>query len=135
MSHEIYNDDGLALAGKKAWHGLGIVLPDTFSPDEGLKIAGLEWTVVRTPLALPDGTIVPTHVANVRSDTQRILGVVGDDYSILQNADLAHTVAALANGPDPAKVESCGSLRHGVNVFFLARLESLRGSDTWPSNG
>src|SRR4051794_163217 len=54
--------------------------------------AGLDWTVEQHPLeALVEregGTRrvpVPRHVANVRSDTGAVLGVVGEGYAPLQN--------------------------------------------------
>ena len=57
--------------------------------------AGLAWTVEQHPLEAvlgnPDGgepsrVPVPRVVANVRSDTRAVLGVVGEGYEPLQNA-------------------------------------------------
>ena len=52
--------------------------------------AGLDWRVEQHPLeAVIDGEAlrvrVPRHVANVRSDTRDVLGVVGESYTPLQN--------------------------------------------------
>jgi hypothetical protein len=68
------------------------------SPEEAhdaasmITAAGLDWAVEQHPLEavverehqsarLP----VPRHVANVRSDTRAVLGVVGEEYEPLQN--------------------------------------------------
>lgn len=150
MSHEITDEDGLVLAGVDAWHGLGIVVAEAPTPAEALKIANLGWTVEQEPLyrktkqlALPsgigvDGAMVahPTDcyipvcssVANVRSDTRRVLGVVGDGFSVVQNTDLAALVYAAA-GAEDVKIESAGSLRQGRDVFFCARLGSFKIGD------
>src|SRR5690606_13831409 len=81
MAHEITKNDGLVLAGERAWHGLGIVMPDDFTPRQGLKYAGLDkHTVIQLPLkaTLPDGTEidVPGHVMNYREVTQDQFAIV-----------------------------------------------------------
>jgi hypothetical protein len=70
----------------------------SIDPDEAqdaasmIAAAGLDWSVEQHPLeavvvreyqALR--VAVPRHVANVRSDTRTVLGVVGDGYEPLQN--------------------------------------------------
>jgi len=54
--------------------------------------AGLDWTVEQHALEAVIAreyqslrVTVPRHVANVRSDTRAVLGVVGDGYEPLQN--------------------------------------------------
>jgi phage/plasmid-like protein (TIGR03299 family) len=80
----------------------------------------------------PDGTIhaVDSHVANVRTadcDGQpinEILGIVGADYQVCQNRELAEFTDALAQ-TGQVTIESCGSIRGGKRVWFLARGESF----------
>lgn len=50
-----------------------------------LERAGLNWQVEQRELQVIDGPAVATHVANVRSDTGGIVGVVGRGYTPLQN--------------------------------------------------
>lgn len=126
MSHEITSKDGIVLAGQRAWHGLGRVLPDAFSTEEALRHAGLSWRVEQEPLVLAkNGASVPDMVANIRSDTQQVLGIVGADYSVLQNEDLATFVDEVAQGAENVRLETAGSLREGREVFMLARMESF----------
>lgn len=98
----------------------------TVHPSDGqdaasmIDAAGLGWTVEQCPLEAvlaigEDGSPaarahVPRHVANVRSDTRAVLGVVGEGYEPLQNraafafcddiTDSGHRAWA-GNGPRP----------------------------------
>lgn len=130
MAHEIGKTDGLVLAGKPAWHGLGIVVDDAPTPAEALKIAGLDWTVKQTAGVsgvIDEGSdsavriVTDTHVLNVRSDTFAPLGVVGAGYMPVQNRELAELAQAL--GGDGCEIESAGSIRDGRRVWFLLRGE------------
>ena len=126
MSHEITNNDGLALAGKGAWHGLGTVLPEAFKVEEGLQVANLNWRVEQQPLFIGQGKnaqVIKSHVANVRMDTNETLAIVGSDYSVLQNQDLATYVEDVCG--DQVKLETAGSMKAGREVFMLARMDSF----------
>ncbi len=140
MSHEITNEDGLVLAGIPAWHGLGTVVADAPSPEVALQIAKLDWSVEKAPLfarreiltAGADGMPVAStkdqpvggKVATIRSDTGRVLGVVGAGYTAIQNRDLIPLIYAAA-ASEGVQIESAGSLRQGREVFFCARLASF----------
>lgn len=136
MSHEMYENDSAMYYKKKAWHGLGTVVEQAYNPRQALEMAGLGWTVEQSDyleVHLPNGESVidHNHRANVRSDTQDILGWVGTRYQPLQNTELAEIAYSL-NGSDSV-VESCGSLFNGGQVYFLIRGESFdtgNGNDT-----
>lgn len=133
MSHEIMQHDKLVLAEKKAWHGLGTVVENAPSVDEALKLAGLEWDVIQSPLyTLLEGeggemTRMPieSHVANMRSDNNHLLAVVGKDYKPVQNRQLGQFVLEVAEDAEGVEIESAGSIRNGENVWFLARAGSM----------
>lgn len=128
MSHDITSRDVVALAGTQAWHGLGLVLPDAPTVDQALDAARLRWRVERRPLWTSVGGAVvevPSHVANVRSDTGEVLAVVTAGYTPVQNEQVAGLIlSAAAQGAIP-RVESAGSLRAGRDVFFCVRRESF----------
>lgn len=66
---------------------------------------------------------VDTHVANVRgdgADARHLLGIVGADYQVCQNRELAEFTDALAQ-TGRVVIESCGTIRNGKRVWFLAR--------------
>ncbi len=75
-------------------------------------------------------TPVKTHVANIRTEdcdgqnVTELLGVVGADYQVCQNQELAEFTDALAQ-TGKVVIESCGSLRNGKRVWFLARGEAF----------
>lgn len=130
MAHEITNNDGLALAKTQAWHGLGRILPDNFTPREGLKYAGLDkHTVIQLPLKaeLPDGTIVevPNYVMNYREDTQDQFGIVSSNYQIITNGEVADFCEALSNEEFTVKCETVGSVQGGRRVWFLLKGEEF----------
>jgi phage/plasmid-like protein (TIGR03299 family) len=69
---------------------------------------------------------VETHKANVRTSdndgnpVNELLGVVGADYQVCQNRELAEFTDALAQS-GKVTIESCGSIRNGKRVWFLAK--------------
>lgn len=132
MAHEITSSDGLVLARKMAWHGLGIIVQDSPSAVESLKLAKLDWSVEQWPMSATNGQVrrvIDSHVLNVRSDNHEELGVVGSGYQPVQNADLAAFVDAL--GLDGSiKIESAGSIRGGKRLWFLAQGESVWASES-----
>ena len=127
MAHEIRSNDTVLLARTAAWHGLGIVLPDQFSPADALRIGGLDWTVeestsLTATFVEADGqatrNIVDTHKTLRRSDDKSILGTVGAGYGIVQNSTLAD-IAATFNTAGNVRCETAGSLFGGRKVWFL----------------
>jgi phage/plasmid-like protein (TIGR03299 family) len=127
MAHDITSTDGLVLTGKRAWHGLGVVVDQAPHAMGALGIAGLDWLVGQWPLSAKlneKEQPVSTHVLNVRTDTSAALGVVGVGYQPVHNQELAAFCDALgADGR--VKIESAGSIRGGRRVWFLLQGESV----------
>lgn len=131
MSHEITSSDGLALAVQPVWHGLGVVLPEAPTIQEGFRIAGLGWRVVDQPLqrltsiAPTSPAItpvdVPTHKALVREDTGEFFAIASDGFSVLQNSEMADLAQALAEDGTIPKAESVGSLKGGRRVWLQVK--------------
>jgi len=131
MAHEV---ETLTYANAVPWHGLGEPLPE-----EGLRdwrvaceTAGLNWTVEQRALHLAD-RVVPhtlglqvTHKANVRSSDDKVLGVVGPDYEVLQNCEVFEWFAPILEAEE-ATIEAAGSLRGGSRIFALARITDADG--------
>lgn len=131
MGHGITATDGGVYVGKRAWHGLGKVIPDAVSPREALTLIGAEWGVEQWPLYATSGDqriVVESHRLNVRADDKTILGVVTSGYQPLQNVDLADFAEALSMVEGSSvKIESAGTLFGGKKIFFLLRSESVWG--------
>jgi len=115
-----------AAARQPAWHGLGTVVDTAQSSDQAIRLGGLDWSVEQRPLQAvhPDtGDTHPTDewVANVRTDTNRVLGVVSPRYQPFQNRDAFRFADALV-GEANAKYETAGALRGGRRVWMLLKL-------------
>lgn len=130
MSHEIesmaYNmENGVP------WHGLGEAVDGAMDGEAALVRSGLMWGVEKRSIYV-DGQEVPGFAATVRTTDDKVLGVVGERYRIVQNREaFAWTDALLGEG---VKYETAGSLRGGKRVWMLARIEEpfkVAGDDTF----
>lgn len=138
MAHEIDQTrfaEGQALyAVKPAWHGLGQVLPGTFTSFQAIEQVGLGFNVSKRKLVTVDGVLLPDYVATVRDDSNAVLGVVGKDFEPLQNKTMFSVLdQAVAETGVAVEYESAGSLKGGREVWALARLAqpiNLPGQDT-----
>jgi phage/plasmid-like protein (TIGR03299 family) len=91
--------------------------------------AGLDWRVEQHPLeAVVEREYqllrlaVPRHVANVRSDTRGVLGVVGEGYEPFQNAAAFAFCDAITDS-GRAHWIGAGATRGGARVHALMRLD------------
>jgi phage/plasmid-like protein (TIGR03299 family) len=122
---------------EKAWHGLGQIVGDYPTSAEAISYAGLDYTVEKRPLftntlandlsdldtgiAFPK-TEVPNFFATVRNDNNAVLGVVGKDYEVVQNADAFQFFDAIVGGGSGIKYETAGALGKGERIFITAKL-------------
>jgi len=122
---------------EKAWHNLGQIVSDYPTSAEAIKFAGLDYDVVKSPLyttgrdfiqagqdlETADPQInVPNYFANVRSDNNAVLGVVGKDYHIVQNRDAFAFFDAIVGGGEGILYETAGALGNGERIFITAKL-------------
>ena len=74
-SRRVYNDgQGVSVTGAK----------DSASV---MQIAGLNYNVIKTGIMTVDGIPIPDKFATLRDDNNAVLGVVGKQYTIVQNAE------------------------------------------------
>jgi len=121
---------------EKAWHGLGQIVQDYPTSSEAIKFAGLDYKVEKRKLFTydnenntgnPDTEIiipeieVPNFYATMRTDTEEVLGVVGKDYEVVQNADAFSFFDAIVGG-DGILYETAGALGKGERIFITAKL-------------
>lgn len=117
--------DSRMVAGKVPWNVGGTMCKDAPTAKDALHLAGLDWQVKPQPVYFYDGVkdMKPANnfVANVRTDTNEMLGIVTDKYKVVQNEEgFAFVDALLDMG---AKIETAGSLYGGKKVWILAQLE------------
>lgn len=105
------------------WHGLGTVVEDAPNSKEAIKLAGLDWNVVQHPVRDgATGIIVPEMFLNVRDSDNSVLGLVGDRYKIVQNADAFDFTDSLIGGE--VKYDTAGALRNGRTTWLLVKMEN-----------
>lgn len=128
---------------QKAWHGLGQIITDYPTSSEAVQFAGLDYTVEKRPLFTVDKSnldtfkdpdaddyfdevtadiLVPDYYANVREDTEDVLGVVGKDYKIVQNIEAFSFFDSIVGGKDGILYETAGALGKGERIFITAKL-------------
>ncbi|WP_367866988.1 DUF932 domain-containing protein [Pedobacter sp. WC2423] len=142
MSHNLnYNEltgnHSFFSVREKAWHGLGQIVEDYPTSAEAIKFAGLDFTVEKRKLYTPDSgqfnfnnpdewiysqIEVPDFFANVRTDNDQVLGVVGKGYQIVQNVDAFSFFDEIVGGANDIKYETAGALGNGERIFITAKL-------------
>ena len=131
MAHQInFNQktgkDSFMSVKEKAWHNLGQVIDRYPTSSEAIQHAGLDYIVEKRPLFTYDTdnylgsaeTIipeiaVPNFFATVRADTEQVLGVVGNDYEVVQNRDAFSFFDAIVGGGEGILYETAGALGEG----------------------
>ncbi|RFZ90254.1 DUF945 domain-containing protein [Mucilaginibacter conchicola] len=142
MAHNIFYNEhsgehSFFSVKEKAWHGLGQIVEDYPTSAEAIRFAGLDYRVEKRPLftnTLPNDltvmeesisfpkTDVPGFFATVRNDNNAVLGVVGKDYEVVQNADAFQFFDAIVGGGNGIKYETAGALGKGERIFITAKL-------------
>jgi phage/plasmid-like protein (TIGR03299 family) len=142
MAHNInYNEQtgrySFFSVKEKAWHGLGQIVEQYPTSEEAIKHAGLDYEVVKSPLFTNGSEIitdfnhlemkqntleVPNYFANIRTDNNTVLGVVGKDYHIVQNREAFNFFDAIVGGDEGILYETAGALGKGERIFITAKL-------------
>lgn len=131
--------ESMAYTGKVPWHGLGVPVNDDMSPEEILIAAGLNWRVDTEPLQIMTGSqlAITSHKALVRSRMtptgveEDCLGICGPTYVPTQNQEAIDFYTRFCDAGS-MKMETCGSLMDGRQVFALAKINEsfvLPGDD------
>ena len=149
MAHNIEIRDGQASFvenGRKsrAWHKLGTVYDRPLTVKEALHGCHADYKVALQPLAMitPDiqremdygsvmalqlnNAIVPKYMATVRLDTHQFLGIVTENYGVVQNEDAFKFIDTLVTGKmadaeHTPVIETAGVLGEGERVFITAK--------------
>jgi len=116
-----------------AWHGIGTVTEGTLPAREAFETAEALFNVEKRELLYPifvDNEQTTGEMQNsgsfgvVRTDTQQLLGVVSEQYEIVQNDSLLRMAEFIREEVD---MDCVIVLSHGKKVCFTA---TLRGAET-----
>lgn len=113
----------------KPWHGFGTIL-DTVSYQDAMKYGGLDYVVEKSPnIHRMNGVDIVSEKSffTWRTDTQKVLGVVGDRYTPVQNIDALAIVEQF-----PYHIETAGVLKNGAISFVCMKSDKqivVKGND------
>ena len=137
----MHNVESMFSVREVPWHGLGKVLKDAPTSKDAITEAGLDWLVIPRkvwvevePTQVEAGEPVIMHgesttvlklanefVANVRASDGSVLGIVSDEYRLVQNWEAFEFTDSLVQD-GIMRYETAGSLRNGRIIWLLGRL-------------
>ena len=117
------------------WHGLGTEVSEAPGSAEALRLAGLDWSVRQESIYDARGSRIEGFRANIRDSDERVLGVVGDRYRVVQNTDAFRFTDHLIGGD--VRYETAGSLKGGKQIWLLAKMpeRKIAGDAVEPVRG
>lgn len=129
MSHEI---ETMMYVREKPWHGLGTMVEEAPTSADALRLAGLDWTVESKPVFTAEGIEIPGYKANTRDKDGKVMGIVSNRYSIVQNKEAFEFTDALIG--EGVTYETAGSLKGGKQIWLLGRMPQAKilGDDVEP---
>ena len=141
---EVFSDGtgSMFSARQTPWHMLGVVTPGAVDAMDAMKLARLDWEVTKHPVYAHVTETVGINLdgTDYRETTQveidgkfttmrrhpetglwNPLGVVGNDYTVVQNIDWAELLNTISN-QSGATFETAGSLNNGKQAFVTMEL-------------
>lgn len=117
-----YYEKGV-LANTKSWHGFEQLHIEAeegiLTPEIALEKSGLDTPIIKIPVEYK-GKEVDGKFFTVREQDDKVLGVVGSQYTVIQNREGFDFLTNLVDSDDIA-IESAFSLKGGSIVGILAR--------------
>ena len=144
---ETFKDGSAAFFSNREvpWHSLGTITDGAQTAEDALRLAQLDWEVIKSddpvqvPVLTPSGVqtvTVPDKFMTYRSHPKlglQGLGVVGSQYTVIQNKEAFDFLNALVD-EGGAVFETAGSIFDGRQVFMSMKLpntiELAGGQDT-----
>lgn len=122
MAHGLEKSDDMAFFGDLPWHRLGVSLPRLATAADMLTAVPALRAEVNKEQVIRKGLPVPGKFYTVRQDTDEVLGIVGQDYKVLQNSAAFEMLDAITMDKNGPKYETAGVLWGGRRVWALARV-------------
>lgn len=107
---------------EKPWHGLGQIVQDYPNSLDAIQFAGLDFQVEKRKIYTKRNEyenpqiVIPDYYATTRTNTNQVLGVVGKDYKVVQNADAFSFFDAIVGG-DGILYKTAGALGKGDRIL------------------
>lgn len=114
--------------GAVPWHGLGKKVERALTWAEAIIEAGLDWTVGKAPVLyrnqLAFEKTFDGRSVSYRMDNGHPLGIVSDDFPVVQNKDAGRILDAVV-GEVGAHYHTAGYLGDGQKVWMLIKLPGV----------
>lgn len=126
MAHEV---ESMFSVREVPWHyemtkDVTKIIQAAPNSQEALLAAGLDWTVESKDIFTDEGMKIEGYKANTRNTDSKVLGIVSDRYTVVQNTDAFSFTDKLIG--DGARYETAGSLRGGKQVWLLAKTSQIK---------
>jgi phage/plasmid-like protein (TIGR03299 family) len=127
MAHNLEIRNGVAsfASTQTAWHGLGQIVGGAMTAQEAIRLAHLDYEVVKVPnFAYHNGEFLntPASFSTLRTDTNQILGDrIGKNYTIVQNLEAFDFFDSITQAGE-AMYETAGVLGIGEKIFVTAKM-------------
>lgn len=102
------------------WHGLGTRVEEAMTSKEALELSGLNWTIESLPVFDVRGNEIKGYKANTRNSDNKVMGIVSNRYTIVQNSEAFEFTDALVG--EGVTYETAGSLFGGKKIWLLAKM-------------
>lgn len=106
------------------WHGLGKKLENAPTSKEAIIEAGLNWRVESKPIYDVNGKEIEGFRANTRDWDDKVLGIVGNKYTIVQNTDAFDFTDSLVD--EGMVYETAGSIHEGKKIWLLGKMPETK---------
>lgn len=117
LKTNVNGEVAMLYTGETPWHGLGTSCPDSFHSHEAMK--AFPFTYRKETIHRPDGTLIEGKQSIVISDTNKIVGVMGDDYGIVQPEEAFDFMDTMSE-QGKLKYKTVGALGDGEKIWLLA---------------
>jgi phage/plasmid-like protein (TIGR03299 family) len=128
MSHDLNEENGTVSFFANSenglpWHGLGQIVKGAKSWSEAMKLANMNWEVVKEPLIHPfTNEQLPDVYGIFRTDNNVMLGTVGNVYYPIQNKESFQFVDSLLEAENGCHFDTAGVLGKGERIFCSAKV-------------
>jgi len=112
------------------WHGLGIIVEEAPNSEKALEISGLDWKVNKVPIYYNSSEEnqeamemeeINEYFATIRESDNSVFGVVGNQYTIIQNQYAFEFIDDLFKLEEDITYETAGALMGGKKVWICVK--------------
>lgn len=101
------------------WSNLGVNIEESTNVEQALNISGLNYEVVKSPIYLSSKARIEGKFATRIKGTDDVLGIVGKEYTIIQNREAFEFINHLI--PSGLSFEKAGTAANGNLIYIIAK--------------